>query len=166
MSGIRYLLITRDNKVYKIAIPKRNAYRAIPELHDQLVLEVILYYETKNRKPYEMLNVSFDRLHLNSDGRFVLTDDEGKERFRNFDLFAFQTPQSLAEKEGPLPLPSAIVLPTDQEKEALKKYIKNELPKLYETGVYEIENAIRHSTEVHDKFIDLVKQAAKIKNIK
>src|SRR5690606_38403228 len=119
MSGLRYLLINSDYKVYKIPAPKNHIYPSVQELSNQLVLEVILYYETHNRKPNQLLHVSFDRLQLNNDGQFIMTELEREKGLRNFLLFGFETPESLSKRNEPLPLPSAIVTPTILEKEAL-----------------------------------------------
>lgn len=163
MGGIRYLFISRADKVHKIRIPVNNQYPAVKELQDELVLEVILNYETQNRKPYRLVNVTFDRLQLNEEGRYIYTEEEQKERFYNFKLFAFNTPESLSEREGPIYLPRAIAIPTEREKETLIKYIEKEMPLMYQSGLQAIDDAIYKNQEIYDNLIYLVKEAAKLK---
>ena len=141
-------------------------YKAVPEWRNQLVLEVILYYKTVNRKPSELLYVSFDRLQLDNDGLYIFTENEQKEKFRNFSLFAFTTPEILSERKEPLPIPSAVVIPTPSEKECLKNYIKNYLPQLYKSSMYIIEKTIQDHIETNKKHKNLVIEAARIRKEK
>jgi len=97
MAGTRFLFISKEAQVYKVPIPKDFEYKAIPSLADQDVLEVILHYETRNRKPHKLICVSFQRLSLDNNGQYKLTDDEMNNRSRNFREFALHTPETLSE---------------------------------------------------------------------
>lgn len=163
LSGTRFLFISNDLDVYKIPIPKASIYKAVPQLANQSVLEVILYYETNERKPINLVDVWYNRLQLDSNGQYELTQKEIAYMSRNFILFSLQTPETLSKQEKPLPIPSALVMPTLSEKEALIKYIKKSMPKLYPQGAYVIERAIQSRTEINKKNTNLVKQAARLK---
>lgn len=164
MAGLRYLFITKENQVYKITTPKNYNYPAISELKGEYVLEVILYYETLNRKPYRLLNVTFDRLQLNDEGRYVYTLEEQKEKTYNYIFFIYNTPEELSKKEGPIILPRATIIPTQGEKEALKRYIEVEIPQVNKYGTHAIEEAIQKNKAIHRNLIQLVKDAAKLRS--
>jgi len=163
MSGLRYLFISNDLKVYRIPSPKDGVYKAVPQLADQLVLEVILYYDTKDRKPYRLLNVFYDRLRLDSEGKYENTQQETEIRLRNFYLFGFQTPETLSKEEEPIPIPSTIVTPTSPEKDSLIKHIKSTMPLLYPGSVYVIEKSIQSCLKANKRDIDFVKEVARLK---
>jgi hypothetical protein len=162
MSGIRYLFISNNN-VFKIPTPKDRIYKPIPQLANQDVLEIILYYETINRKPNKLLFISFDRMQLDNHGQYILTQEEINKGSRNFLLFAFQTPEILSKSDKPLPIPSTITIPTKSEKVCLKQYLKEYMPHIYTIGLHIIEKEIQTRNENNIKNIQFVKDAAKIR---
>lgn len=165
MSGIRYLFISSDNQIYKITVPKGNEYKPMPQLADQDVLEVILYYETVSRKPSKLLFVSFDRLHLDNKGRYILTRGEIDNGIRNYILFAFQTPETISKGDNPLPIPTAVCIPTKSEKECIKNYLKELMPQLHFSGLQMIEREIKSRIDINEKNKKLVLDAAKIRKL-
>jgi hypothetical protein len=130
MTGFMNLYITKNCEVHKIPIPNGKVYKPVPVLADQEVLFTLLYYETINRKPSNLIMVNFDRFQLNSDGGYQLTIDEIKKRCYNFDNYAFIYDKLLSEKNC-LQIPQATILPTNNEKVALYDYIKEKYPSLW-----------------------------------
>jgi hypothetical protein len=163
MSGIRWLFISEDCKVYRTYEPKNHVYKPIKELANQEVLEVILFYETKERKPYKLLQVWFDRLGLNSDGGYVVTDEARDRGLYNFIEYGFATPEDLANREKPLTIPIAPITPTDSEKEALYNYLQEKIPTLAKDAPYVVERCIKSLKQNQLNYIDLIKQAKKLK---
>jgi hypothetical protein len=164
MAGTRFLFITKDLQIHKIPIPNECIYKAIPSLANQEVLEVIIHYETINRKPNKLIFVSFQRLLLNANGQYRLTNDEIDERSRNFIEFAYYTPETLSKKEGPLSIPTTLTLPTQIEKECLKDYIKKNMSKLVATGYSVIEREIASRKKINLENKKLIIEASKFRN--
>ncbi|WP_379320269.1 hypothetical protein [Paenibacillus puldeungensis] len=69
------------DKIIKIPQPKNHKYKSVPELTNQNVPEAILYYKNKDRKPYQLLTVGFDRFRLDSNGNYEETEVERKMAF-------------------------------------------------------------------------------------
>lgn len=163
MSGTRFVFISKGNQVFRIPEPKGSIYKAIPQLANEEVLEVILHYETRDRKPHKLLFVSFNRLCLDINGQNVLTEEEFNGRSRNFILFALQTPETLSKAEEPLPIPTALPIPTQAEKECLKNYLKEFMPQLYPKGLQEIEREIQSRIQINLNNKKFVKDAEKLR---
>lgn len=166
ISGLRFFYISGEVKIYSIPIPKRFVYKAIPELANQLVLEVNLFFETLNRKPWRLLNVSFDRIQLDENGQYTVTDEEVHKGMYNFNTFAYTTAEELSNRDIPLPIPKAIVIPDPKEKEVLVKYIKQKYPALWKNSADVIERSIRSRIASHSELVDMVKKASAIRRKK
>ncbi|GAU75433.1 hypothetical protein [Fusibacter sp. 3D3] len=166
MSGTRFLFITKDLQIYKVPMPRNYIYKAIPSLHNQDVLKVILHYETENRKPSKLVLVSFQRLTLDHNGQYELTNDEIREGSRNFIEFAYHTPESLSETDQPLPIPTPVALPTQLEKDCLKAYIKKNMPQLVGAGFYIIEREVESRKKINLEHKNLVLNASKLRRKK
>ncbi|MCD9023455.1 hypothetical protein [Cohnella silvisoli] len=164
MGGTMWLFISKDLKVTKIPKPINQVYKPIPSLARQEVLEVIMYYETKSRKPSELMIVNFNRFRLDENGGYVITDFERRRAFHNFFEFGMTTPEEKAEEDQPLALPIPPVIPTIKEKETLYSYLKQKYSVLANQTPMVVENMINFSKETHRKHIELVKKAMKIRN--
>ncbi|TVX94122.1 hypothetical protein [Paenibacillus agilis] len=77
MSGTKWLYINNKFKVYKVPNPINHKYKPIKELAEQEVLQLLLYYETYERKPSKLILMEFDRITLDSEGGYQLTEEEG-----------------------------------------------------------------------------------------
>lgn len=159
MTGIKCLYITKDNQVYKIPIPKGTFYKPVSYLANQEVLFVLLYYETFNKVPMELISANFDRIQLNDTGGYELTMDEMKKRCYNFEHYGFNDAESLSQKEY-IPIPQATVIPTLSEKEALYHYIKNNFPLLWSNFSETLENYINRCICNDLELKQLVKKAS------
>ncbi|MFK4304826.1 hypothetical protein ABH892_004993 [Paenibacillus sp. RC254] len=85
----RYLFLSSGDRIVKIARPKDHKYKSVPQLANEDVLEVILYYKNKDRKPHQLLMVGFDRFHLNSNGNYEEIEADRKRAFHNFFLLVY-----------------------------------------------------------------------------
>jgi hypothetical protein len=149
--------------VFRISQPKNQVYKPIQELAGQEVLEVILYYDTIDRKPYKLLTVEFDRLRLDSEGRHVVSEEARRRGLYNFLEFGLVTPEELANRDRPLSIPVAPIIPTVREKEALYNYLRDKLPVLAKDAPLVVEIRLKSRDRIHQRNIDLVRQAKKLK---
>ncbi|QWU15324.1 hypothetical protein SAMN04487895_10812 [Paenibacillus sophorae] len=163
MNGVRRLYITKSNKVFKIPQSNKVSKRFIEDLARQEVLEVLLYYEIKERKPSKLLMVEFDRITLDTNGEYQITEEEKSRGLHNFLHFGLVTPEELANREGPPILPLAPVLPLRNEKEALYKYLKEKINVLFKDTPFIVEMRIESLEQKHREYIDLVKKSTKLK---
>ncbi|QNK55160.1 hypothetical protein [Paenibacillus sp. PAMC21692] len=159
MIGCRYLFLSKGDKIIKIPQPKNHKYKSVPQLANQDVLEVILYYKNKDRKPHELLAIEFDRFHVDSNGIYEETDTDRKRALHNF--FAFGMPNLLEEKENHLVIPVAPIIPTDNEKRLLYRYLNEKLPDLAVVAPQVVESKIKASREKYEEFKRVAK---KLKN--
>ena len=166
MAGFKFLYISGEGKVFKIAQPKDGVFKAVPELAGQPVLRVFLHYETKNRKPWRLTVLDFDRIQLDSKGQYHLTDDEMNARMRNFREYGYVTAEELSKKTDPWVIPNAPVVPNKVEKESLVKFIKIQYPLLWENSPETLEQTLRWKQSLHQKNLDLIKEAIKLRKSK
>ncbi len=157
----RYLFVSREGKVIKIARPKDCKYKSVPQLAGEDVLEVILYYRNKDRKPHKLVMVEFDRFHLDSQGNYVQTEEDRKRIFHNFFSFGMANLlEGIEEKEDkPLPIPVAPIIPTIAEKKALYDYINEKLPNFTTDAPYVVENRIKAVKEKYEEFKSMARKS-------
>ncbi|MFC9707272.1 hypothetical protein ACFTRD_03850 [Paenibacillus sp. NPDC056933] len=158
----RYLFISREGKVVKIARPKDHKYKSVPRLAGEDVLEVILYYRNKDRKPHKLLMVEFDRFHLDSQGNYKQTEEDRKRAIHNFLSFGMVDLLEGAEVEDkPLPIPVAPIIPTSAEKRLLYDYINEKLPNFSDDAPYVVESRIKSVKEKYEEFKSMAKRSRK-----
>lgn len=160
MSGIKFLYITGEGEVYPIPTPKDSVYKVVPKLANESVLEVNLFYETKNRRSWRLIHVGFDRIQLDKYGQYTMTDEETSKSFFNFIHFGFATVKELTEREEPLAIPKAPVIPNVKEKVALISFIKRKCPFLWENSPQVVEQSIKSRQNQHSELISMVKKAS------
>ena len=160
MSGLKYLFLTGQGDVYQIPIPNGTRYKPVPQLANQIVLVVDLFYETQNRKPWRLKHVGFDRIQLNLHGEYILTNKEKQKRLYNFFNFGIVTAEELSRKEDPWPIPGAPVIPNDVEKKVLIEFLKEKYPVLLENSPNVIEEAIESSLYKHSELQKMVREAS------
>jgi hypothetical protein len=164
MSGVKWLYISEDAKVYALPNPKQNDFKPVPELANKNVLMISVGYETHNKRPYRLISIQFDRVSLDHSGKFILTDEIVQSKLRNFLEFGSETAESLSIREEPLPIPDAPILPNEKEIEALKEYLKINYPALFEYCDYMIAIEIERQDVIYHKNLMILKEAAKIRN--
>ena len=162
--GIRWLYISKIGQVFKIPNPKNLVFKPVPELAGESVLEVSFCYEIKNRKPWMLTKLFFDRITLNSDGQFVMNDQDRQRAFRNFSIFGFATAEDISKRKGPLPIPNAPIIPNQLEKQALINYLKSVYPILWENSPNILEQEIQQRLKMHQDQIDTIKIASLLRN--
>jgi len=163
MGGIKWLYISEENKIYKVPNPKNGKFKEINELSEQDVLKVMLYYRTKNRKPDKLVMVEFDRITLDSQGGYEVTDGRKRRMLQNAFQFIYNTPQQLADSISPFELPLAPSVPSNIEKKALYEFLNQNFPNLGNDAPAIVENAISSLKKIHQKKIDLIKEANKLR---
>lgn len=163
MIGSRYLFISGEEKIIKISQPKNHKYKSVPQFANQDVLKVILYYENKDRKPSRLVLVEFDRMHLDSNGLYVLTDADRKRRLHNFFEFGILSIIGESEDEKTVSIPVAPIIPNDKEKKVLYDYLANKLPVLAKDAPYIVEERIRSLNEKYEEYKNIAKNSKKYK---
>lgn len=164
MSGVRFLYISQEGKVFRVPQPKNNRFKAVQELSDQVVLKVLLYYETEDRKPSKLLLVEFDRIQLDSEGVYELSDTEINKVIGNAFEYIFATPEEMAKSHRPFVIPLAPSLPDEIEKKALYDYLELKLPLLRKDAPLITEKTINKLNKIHEEKLTLVKEANKLRN--
>ncbi|MFW2491693.1 hypothetical protein ACN077_24515 [Clostridium chromiireducens] len=169
MSGSMYLYVSDKSGAHKIPKPKHSnytdstTYKAVPSLANEDVLLVTLCYETVNRKPHGLDFVSFHRAKLDGKGCYILNQEEFNNSLNNFVNYAFATSEDLALRDT-IPIPVAPKnIPTENEKNALYSYIKENYPLLWVNCPYLVEENIKSIENHHNELKKLVKEAYKKK---
>ncbi|MHB1167510.1 MAG: hypothetical protein ACYC3E_01200 [Carboxydocellales bacterium] len=166
MPGIKCLYITSDGRVFNVAISKNSVFKPVPDLAGESILEVSIFYETKERKPWRIFRFDFERITLNSEGQFILTGNEVHRSMRNFNIFAFSTVEDISQRSGPLPIPNAPIIPNEIEKKALISYLKGKYSVLWENSWNVLEQHIRDAHQRHENQIKTIKKASILRNHK
>ncbi|MGE7921335.1 hypothetical protein ACQKM9_20705 [Viridibacillus sp. NPDC093762] len=130
MSGVKWLYISTENKIYKVPNPKNGKFKEIKELSEQDVLKVMLYYKTKNRRPDKLVMLEFDRITLDSEGVYELTDERQSKVLQSAFQYINNRPQELADNKSPFELPLVPKVPSNNEKIALYEYLNKKFPNL------------------------------------
>lgn len=160
---MRWLYISKGAKVYKVPHPKNLKFKAVKELAGQEVLQVMLYYETKDKEPYKLMLTQFDRIILDSEGIYEHNDEDRDRAMYNYLNFAFTTPDDLAKRDDPLTIPLAPVIPLKIEKEALYEYLTQKVPSLAEDAPLIVEGTIKSLQKSHEEKNNLIRDAQKLK---
>lgn len=159
MSGVKWLYISSDYKIYKVSQPKDRVFKAVKELAGQDVMQVMLAYETSVRKPSRLFHIEFCRISLNPDGTYNLNDSERVGVWHNANHFLNADPQRLAEREGQFVLPIAPSIPSSKEKLVLYDYLKKHFPLLAKDAPTLVEKTIRIGNQLHKERIEMIKKA-------
>lgn len=170
LSGIMYLYVSNKNEAYKIPKPKYSpytyttTYKAVPSLANEEVLLVILCYETLNRKPHKLDLISFHRAKLDEKGCYISNQEELNNSLNNFVNYAFSTSDDLALRDT-IPIPIAPVnIPTENEKNALYSYVKENYPLLWVNCPFLVEQNSKSIEKHYNELKELVKEAYKKKS--
>ncbi|WP_373844437.1 hypothetical protein [Clostridium sp.] len=154
MTSYMILHITDDYKVYKISKRIYEMNKSILKLANQNLLQVMLIYDTYNRKPHKLIKVEFNRITLNSDSFIV--HDENLFEFENNTvdyMFSDANKLSLLDK---IPLPRAPVIPSQYEKNSLYKFINEKYPIFYIPCTYLTEKYIKDKNNIYNENKKLV----------
>ncbi|QDQ01458.1 hypothetical protein FOH38_13835 [Lysinibacillus fusiformis] len=102
-----------------------------------------MYYKTKNRRPDKLVMLKFDRITLDSEGEYELTEERQSKVLQNAFQFIYNRPQELANNKSPFELPLAPSIPPNNEKIALYEYLNKKFPNLGKDAPAIVENEIR-----------------------
>ena len=163
MSGFKFLFISREGEVHPIPAPKGAVYKAVPMLANESVLLVEMFYEVKNRKPWQLIRIGFDRIQLDEHGQYILTTEEMGNKFYNICHFGLASAEELSKREEPVAIPKAPVVPNAKEKETLISFIKGKYPLLWKNSPASIELSIKSRLNSHSDLINLVKKSTVIR---
>ena len=170
MSGVIYLYVSGKSGVHKIPKPKYSPYtyttiyKAVPSLANEEALLAMLYYETLNRKPHELEIISFYRAKLDKEGCYISYQGEISSSLQNFMNYASLTSDDLALRDT-IPIPIAPDnIPTENEKNMLYSYIKENYPSLWVKCPYLVEQNIKSIEKNYIGLKNLVKEAYKKKS--
>jgi len=155
--------INGECEVYPIPASKGAAYKAVPRLANESVLVVELFYEVKNRKPWQLIHIGFDRIQLDGHGQYILTTEERESKFYNICHFGLASAEDLSKREEPIAIPKALVVPNAKEKETLINFIKSKYPILWKNSPEVIELSIQSRLNTHSDLVNLVKKSAVIR---
>ena len=163
MSGIKFLFISGKGEVYPIPASKGSVYKAVPMLANESVLVVELFYEVKNRKPWQLIYIGFDRIQLDGHGQYRLTMEEIGSKFYNMSHFGLASAEELSKREEPVAIPKAPVVPNAKEKETLIRFIKRKYPILWGNSPAAVELSIQSRLNTHSDLVNLVKKSTIIR---
>ena len=155
MSFSSKYLCVNGSDVYQIPLKQINNNRIEKEeLRNLTSLMVTVLYELKDKKPYEVRNVWFERITFNEKGVHEILLNSPKISTQM--TYAFHGFMGNDDKE--LPVPVALVEPTQQELEALKKHLNNKYPLLLKRNPYAIEMELMEQKSKHEKDVKLFKE--------
>ncbi len=150
MGGSRWLYISQQ-KAYRVRQPAKGMRQPVPALAGRHVLEVTLYYETRDRKPWKLIRVDFSRLEIDSAGEAAADEQMENYRASNWMEFAVRDVLGDSDPSGPITLPMPPVLPTVSEKETLIAYLKDKMPILWQNSPEKVEASISAQVRSHKK---------------
>lgn len=154
--GIKYLCVF-DGNVYEIPVYKiKDGKFPKKELAGKTVIMMEMIYETKNRRPYKIVRIAFDRVSFDDEGIYDVRKDSASEVIGVKLEYMYS---KLNKKLDPLPIPIAPVIPTDEEVKIIKAYISKKYPILCKNSSNIIEKWIKEANEQHKKEIDMMKES-------
>lgn len=153
---IKYLCV-HDGKVYEIPVYKiKNGKFPKKELAGKTVIMMEMTYETKDRRPFKIIRITFERASFDNKGIYDIHKDAPSQAFAVKLKYMFS---KLYKKNEPLPIPIAPVIPTKQEVEILKAYLNKKYPALLQNSPNVIEKWITIAKEQHKKEIKMMKES-------
>lgn len=144
-----------DEEVYEIPFYKiKNDKFPRAELACQTVIMMEMTYETRNRKPFKINRITFDRVSFDDQGIY---DSRGASNTKEFGVKLEYLFFNLYETFDPLPIPIAPIIPTEKEIAAIKAYLDRKYPALLRNSPTAIEHWILKRIENHRKEIKMMK---------
>lgn len=89
--------------------------------------------------------------------------DERGSKFHNISHFGLATAEELSNREGPVTIPKAPVVPNAKEKEALISFMKRRYPILWENSPGAVEVCIQSRLNTHLDLVNLVNKSTVIR---
>ncbi|MFL0198508.1 hypothetical protein ACJDU8_23550 [Clostridium sp. WILCCON 0269] len=154
MTSYMVLHITDNYKAYKISKRIYEMNKSTLKLANQNLLQVMLIYDTYNRKPSKLIKVEFDRITVDSNS-FIIYSESSFEFENNTVNYIFSDANELA-LLNKLPLPRAPVIPNQHEKVSLYEFIDKKYPFFHNPCVYLTEQYINIKNNIYSKNKKLV----------
>lgn len=158
-----HLFITFKGQIYKVPNPRNGVFKEVQDLANSSVLYVCLAYEILNRKPFKTVQMWYDRININSNGQYIITDEEIQKKMRNYKNFGFEQIIEAAFDMNIPEIPDAPALPNSVQKEGLRKYFQSKYSVLWKNSwnkFYERESQLNHQ---HKSMIKTLKQRSRLK---
>lgn len=166
--GIKVLCVKND-KVFAIPVNQMEKNRTIvlPELAGQTVLKMLMVYQNKNRIPFQIEHIEFERITFDNDGVYDMNKVIKSEEFRaRFQYVNRELHEMLAKSNGnelnPLPVPRPTSNLETQEINSIKSYLKNKFPQLLKNSPNAIEQAIERELQIHNSQVQLMKESYRV----
>lgn len=148
--------LSDNNEIYKIPKSYYGQCKSITKLANMNVLEVVLIYETLNRKPEKLIKIEFNRYQLNHEA--YATDKYNSNALQNFLNYGLTSADDLCLRKE-IPIPRAFIAPNEKEKQAIYDYLKTKYPVLWDDCSYLTELCIKKQNDIVDEYKELVKKA-------
>ncbi len=162
MSGIAFFYITQENQVLKVRQPNEDGFKPISNLANEEVIIVEIVYSTNNRKPVDTLFANFKRVTLDEKGVYKISEIDLINVANDLNIFSSNA-LDIAEAEGPLEIPQARFIPTNEQKNAFIQFIKDNYPALYQSVAFRIQEYCDLVSHRNDKKRMIIKEAAKLR---
>lgn len=118
MSGSKYLFITKDEKIIKLTSTNNClVFQGKEEMGGQECLMVTLHYETVNRKPGLLLQVSFERAKFDENASYDYFQQTEEKAFRHMSYATMSMAGSSLWKSMSVPKPIPYIKTTKREME-------------------------------------------------
>jgi len=161
--GMKYLCVY-DGNVYEIPVYKiKDGKFPKKELAGKTVIMMEMIYETKNRRPYKIVRIAFDRVSFDEHGIYDVGKDDTS---KVIDVKLEYMYSRYHKSTEPLPIPIAPVIPTDEEVNIIKEHLRKKYPVLYQNSSNVIEEWIQDAQEQHQKEIRMMKESHRENMIK
>lgn len=158
--SIKYVFVFNDN-VFEIPLKQINESRFVKsELSNQTGLMMEIACHIKDRKPYEIAIIVFERISIDENGVY----DFEKKHFSEENSIKLEYVFAGLYSDGkPLPIPIAPAIPTDKEVEIIKTHLNKKYLSLLLNSPHAITDNILRSKRVHEENIVKMKQSHKKK---
>jgi|SRR5690625_1784666 len=149
-----------EDEMYEIPVYKMKDSKMFkPELANQTVIMMTIIYETKNRRPNELLHVEFSKPTFDENGVYDYGAESTSDRMSVMLEYVFAP--LLSEEVDVLPIPPAPVIPTKKEVEVFKKYLNEKYSNLLLNSPDIIERCVAQSKQRHKEQIEIMKKSHK-----
>ncbi len=155
--SVKYICIL-DETIYEIPVSKiKNGRFPKPELAGQTVIMMEMIYQIKDRRPFKIVRIIFNRVSFDENGIYDIHADSVSKEFGVKLEYIFQ----LDQYSEPLPIPIAPILPTKKEIATIKLYLNRKYTALLENSPNAIEYSIALLKDRHEKEIKMMKESHK-----
>lgn len=154
---MRYkMLFVQSGKIQEIPTVKKEGHAIVDKkLANTTGLLTTIIYETKNRRPYKIVRIDFERISFNENGIYSYSEQILSENFRiklNYAIGGYDDLRTL-------PVPIAPELPNKNELALMKRYINDKYSILLENDPFVFESTMKKLTTQHMNDIQQMKKS-------